>query len=298
MPPRKNLDLNIEVDILTAGSISDVVNAILEFLLFQRNQIPFVYNTYKYYVGLWPEIKGGNDGKMEVVANEEPSTSTLHSYQLERQREQAVQTKEAISAMRTLIKQSFDKNVVRCLRFLFGSTTFTAKEAYTIHIPIDSISRLHSHNQHRILHGRLNQTLISLLTSEDLYNIFSHNLCPTNLYLELEILTEPGVLNEPSTKALLLPKDVGPLPPSCKDIHFYLQHTPYPLIDGGLPLNCCKELEVFENIKHLDISDAQSENYDFSATKEKQSAPTWWETDIYVRGFKEKSVKGLNVWAK
>lgn len=161
MPPTKELNLNIEVDVLTAGSAADVVNSILEFLLFQRNQIPFVYNTYKYYVGLWAdEVEGNANNGIGIYTKSEQAISSLHCYQLERQREQAVRTKETISAMRELIRKSFDKNNVRCLRFLFGPTTFTAKEAYTIHIPIDSISRLHFHNQHRIPHARLNQTLM------------------------------------------------------------------------------------------------------------------------------------------
>lgn len=161
MPPTKQLNLNIEVDVLTAGSAADVVNSILEFLLFQRNQIPFVYNTYKYYVELWTdEVTGNANGGIETCTKSGQSISSLHSYQIERQREQALRTKEAISAMRKLIRKSFDKNNVRSLKFIFGPTTFTAKEAYTIHIPIDAISRLHFHSQHRIPRARLNQTLM------------------------------------------------------------------------------------------------------------------------------------------
>lgn len=301
MPPTKQLNLNIEVDVLTAGSTADVVNSILEFLLFQRNQIPFVYNTYKYYVGLWSdEVEGIANGGIEICPNSTQAVNTLHSYQLERQREQALQTKEAISAMRELIRKSFVSNNVRCLRFLFGPTTFTAKEAYTIHIPTDSISRLHFHNQHRIPNARLNQTLISLLTSEDLYSIFSHNLCPTNLYLELELLCEPGIVKDTCSKAQLLPKDTYQLPPSCKEIHFHLQHTPFPNDNDKVALNCCKEIEVFEGVMCLNINDSDSEkrNSDYTCRRLNQFLPTWWEADILVRGFKEKQIKGLNIWTK
>ncbi|XP_011198792.2 uncharacterized protein LOC105222923 [Bactrocera dorsalis] len=299
MPPTKQLNLNIEVDVLTAGSAADVVNSILEFLLFQRNQIPFVYNTYKYYVGLWTdEVEGTANGKMETCTQSGQYSSGLHFYQLERQREQALRTKEAISAMRELIRKSFDKNNVRSLRFLFGPTTFTAKEAYTIHIPIDSISRLHSHHQHRIPHARLNQTLISLLTSEDLYGIFSHNLCPTNLYLELELLCEEGILRDTCSKTELLPKDIYQLPPSCKDIHFHLQHTPFPISNENESLNCCKEIEVFEGVMSLNINDSENRKSDYGCKKHDQLLPTWWEADVLVQGFKEKPIKGLSIWTK
>ncbi|CAD6993164.1 uncharacterized protein LOC101460575 [Ceratitis capitata] len=299
MPPSKKLDLDIDVDVLTAGSAADIVNSILEFLLFQRNQIPFVYNTYKYYVGLWTDEIEGNttSGGMELSANTGRSTTTLHTYQIEMQRKQALKTKEAISAMRELIRKSFDKNNVRCLRFLFGSTTFTAKEAYTIHIPIDSISRLHFHNQHRIPHARLSQTLISLLTNENLYGIFSHNLCPTNVYLELELLCEPGILKDTCSKERLLPKEVYQLPPSCKDIHFHLQHRPCSIINDKTTVNCCKEIEVFQGVMCLKINDTEHKNCDYNCEKD-TPVPTWWEADVFVRGFKEKPIKGFNIWTK
>lgn len=134
------------------------------------------------------------------------------------------------------------------------------------------------------------------MTSEDLYGIFSHNLCPTNLYLELELLCEPGILKDTCSKTQLLPKDIYQLPPSCKDIHFHLQHTPFPILNDNVTLNCCKEIEVFEGVMCLNIND--SENRDYACKKHDKFLPTWWEADILVRGFKEKPIKGLNIWTK
>lgn len=93
MSLKKQLDLYIEVDVLTAGTTAEVVNAILESLLYQRNQIPFVYKTYRYYVNKWLEQE-------EKQANTDDDLSGIQSFQAQRKKQQATSTKQAISAMR------------------------------------------------------------------------------------------------------------------------------------------------------------------------------------------------------
>ena len=85
--PFKCVEITLDTDILTASSTANVVSKILELLLYQRNQIPFVYNVYQFYVSKWPE-----DGQEEDDCSE-------RNFQLERQRAHARQTSEAISEM-------------------------------------------------------------------------------------------------------------------------------------------------------------------------------------------------------
>lgn len=92
MPIKTNLDLHIEVDVLTTGAVAEVVNGILESLLYQRNQIPFVYKTYRYYVNKWLE----QDGNQSNTNGNDPG---IHSFQMQRKRQLATSTKEAISGM-------------------------------------------------------------------------------------------------------------------------------------------------------------------------------------------------------
>lgn len=88
-PNIKNIDLRLDnVEVLTTGTAAEFVNGILDFLLFQRRQIPFVYKTYKYYVEKWSD---------ENEMNERDSFS---HYQLNQQRSRAKATKESISDMR------------------------------------------------------------------------------------------------------------------------------------------------------------------------------------------------------
>lgn len=90
----KNIELQLQdVAVLTAGIAAEIVNGILDFLLFHRSQIPFVYKTYKYYVEKWDE-----NGK-------ENSKESFQDYQIQKQRSLAKETKEAISNMREVIKE-------------------------------------------------------------------------------------------------------------------------------------------------------------------------------------------------
>lgn len=85
------LDLYVEADVLTAGCCREIVNSIFESLLYQRNQIPFVYKTYRYYVSKWLEDDEKSDlGTMSVGVN----------FHLQRQRDRAKLTQKTISSMK------------------------------------------------------------------------------------------------------------------------------------------------------------------------------------------------------
>lgn len=91
----KNIELQLQdVDVLTAEVAAEIVNGILDFLLFHRSQIPFVYKTYKYYVEKWDEH--------EEIENVKES---FKDYQIQKQRSMAKDTKEAISNMREVMSQ-------------------------------------------------------------------------------------------------------------------------------------------------------------------------------------------------
>lgn len=88
----KNVELQLQdVAVLTAGITAEIVNGILDFLLFHRSQIPFVYKTYKYYVEKWDENEKEN------------AKESFQDYQIQKQRSLAKETKEAISNMREVI---------------------------------------------------------------------------------------------------------------------------------------------------------------------------------------------------
>ncbi|XP_075147252.1 uncharacterized protein LOC142221419 [Haematobia irritans] len=282
------LNLDIDVDVLTVESIAEIVNTILKALLYQRNQIPFVYETYKYYVGNW--LKNGN---------RQENFGEIASFQLQRQRDHATDTYDSINAMKDVINETFKWRTIKTLRFLFGGTVFTPKESYTVHIPCNDIMIDHSSENHRIHPSKLNGILLSLLTNHDLYSIFSQNLNATNLYLELELFDYPSAFAATycSTNRKMFPKDLYIVPSTCKDIHIYLQHKRCANVDYR-QLECCKEIKIFEDIINLSLTEKGRGQADNGSLLVKEEYNTrWWESEIIVRGFKEHSRKGLNIWS-
>ncbi|XP_043652445.1 uncharacterized protein LOC122619526 [Drosophila teissieri] len=277
----KNVDLKLDnIEVLTSGTTAEFVNGILDFLLYQRRQIPFVYKTYKYYVEKWSEA---NESEKS-----EDQESFAH-YQRNQQRSKAKATKESISDMREIIRQAFRSSEVKSLRFLFGNNTFMPSEVYTLHIPHDSISRDHYCEHHALPEGRINQALLRLLTCEELYTLFSTELNATNVFLEMELLTDTGGLQESHCDSVnLIPKHVfSKVPRSCKNIHLHLLHC-----SENTPneLRCCKELDIYQDLGLLNLDKSGA---DVSKTSEEQDflkaaneASGWWQAEVIVRGFR------------
>ncbi|KAH8392631.1 hypothetical protein KR200_003762 [Drosophila serrata] len=282
----KNIDIKLDtVDVLTTGTAAEFVNGILDFLLFQRRQIPFVYKTYKYYVEKWSDAEEfGQTADQGSFAN----------YQLSQQRSKAKATKESISDMRELIRQAFRTSDVKSLRFLFGTNTFMPSEAYTLHIPHDSISRSHHGEHHALPQGRINQALLRLLTCEDLYTLFSTELNATNVFLELELLT-PSETRQDAIN--IIPKPVlSCLPRSCKNIHLHLLHSSEnPLAE----LRCCQQMEIFEDLDLLKLAKPEGDCSRTSAYAEPSSKESsgWWQSGVIVRGFRtQPNQKAGDLW--
>ncbi|KAH8268087.1 hypothetical protein KR018_012672 [Drosophila ironensis] len=289
----KNVDLQLgHIDVLTSGTAAEFVNGILDFLLYQRQQIPFVYKTYKFIVEGWSD---------KEEAREQGS---FKDYQLNQQRSKAKATKEAISDMREVmswipaniyifttrhslqvIRQAFKTSQVKSLRFLFGHNTFMPSEAYTLHIPHASISRHHFGEHHALPEGRVNQALLRLLTCEELYALFSTDLVATNVFLELELLKE-----DQSSTGHWTPKEVlSQLPRSCKNVHLHLLHE-----NKGNPtsLRCCKELDVYKDLGLTKLDESQEEGV------KSQENTGWWQAEVIVRGFRAPAnEKAHSLWS-
>ncbi|XP_061391764.1 uncharacterized protein LOC133327215 [Musca vetustissima] len=291
MSCRVEFDLPVEVDVLTTGTVAEVVNAVLESLLYQRNQIPFVYKTYRYYVNKWTddEEKHKDMEAMDSVTN----------FQVQRQRNLAKSTKDSICAMRETIAETFERTAIKSIRFLFGGTSFTPKESYTIHIPTKNVSTSHAWQQHRMGAHKLNETLISLLTNESLYSIFSQQLSPTNVYLEFELFDLPMTLSNTTTytKSNIFPREFSTTPSSCKDIQIHLVHK-RKSDTGNQILKCCKDMQIFEDDSspYLENNVTSLANCKNNMRANDMENTGWWESEIIVRGFKEQSIKGFSMW--
>ncbi|SPP82770.1 uncharacterized protein LOC117585493 [Drosophila guanche] len=278
----KNIDLRLDnVAVLTTGTAAEFVNGILDFLLYQRSQIPFVYKMYKHCIDKWEDEEDTN--QQESFAN----------YQVNQQRTKARATRQSISDMREIIRQAFKSAKVKSLRFIFGSNTFLPTEVYTLHIPHAAVTRDHYHENHALSEDSIRQALLRLLTCEELYTIFSTQLNATNVFLELELLTA----NEPGLHTSLVPKAVAShLPRSCKNVHLHLLHA-----SDNTPaeVRCCQELAIYRDLglMQLDSSDEDgSKQLECVETIEESCG--WWQSDVIVRGFKAPpNQKTCDLWS-
>lgn len=139
----------------------------------------------------------------------------------------------------------------------------------------------------------------SLLTNESLYSIFSQNLSPTNVYLEFELFDNPMTSTRSSqdSKSNMYPKEFSAIPSSCKDIQINLIHKRKPESENMI-FKCCKDLHIFEdNISpYLKNSTSPSGFYGGKKSNFFNQDVGWWESEVIVRGFKEQSIKGQNIW--
>ncbi|XP_017084224.1 uncharacterized protein LOC108116713 [Drosophila eugracilis] len=286
----KNVDLKLDnIEVLTTGTAAEFVNGILDFLLFQRRQIPFVYKTYKYYVDKWSDAED---------SRESADQNSFAHYQLNVQRSKAKATKQSISDMRELIRQAFRTSAVKSLRFLFGNNTFMPSEAYTLHIPHGSISRNHYYEHHALPEGRINQALLRLLTCEELYTLFSTELNATNVFLEMELLADSKKTEVSDGESVnLTPKVVlSQLPRSCKNIHLHLLHcSENPMTE----LRCCKEMSIYQDLGLLNLNKSEDDGSRTNDTLEIAiESSGWWQAEVIVRGFRvPPNQKSSDLWS-
>lgn len=81
-----NVDINLGNDFVTNQTAVNVLLSIAKFLLFNRNQIPFVYETFHFMTKKLEKAKTMQNGKNAIC------NSFVRSYAMERQRDIAIQT--------------------------------------------------------------------------------------------------------------------------------------------------------------------------------------------------------------
>lgn len=81
-----NVDINLGDDFVTKKAAVNVLLSIAKFLLFNRNQIPFVYETFHFMTKKLEKAKSMQNGQNAI------GNSLVGSYAMERQRDTAIQT--------------------------------------------------------------------------------------------------------------------------------------------------------------------------------------------------------------
>lgn len=81
-----NVDINLGSDFVTNETAVNMLLSIAKFLLFNRNQIPFVYETFYYMTKKLETAKSMQNGENAIC------NSFVRSYTMDRQRDIAIQT--------------------------------------------------------------------------------------------------------------------------------------------------------------------------------------------------------------
>lgn len=87
------VNLNLENTIITHETAAIISVSILDFLLFNRNQIPFVYEMFENMVNMLEKLKPTN-------------TVDVRNYAIERQRDVAISTRNKINEIRQVSKMN------------------------------------------------------------------------------------------------------------------------------------------------------------------------------------------------
>ncbi|XP_058833331.1 uncharacterized protein LOC131691147 [Topomyia yanbarensis] len=283
------VDITLNLDVNTYETCSRMVQTVIEVLLFQRNQIPFCFQVFRMIV---KKISNGSED------NGEPSE--WNNYQLNKQRETASKSLETVNQLfeelSTAIQQSRQK-----FQFLvlFGSTVYTAKEAFVINVP--GINRNHYPQYHRnALEGSLNQLKMKLTLADNIH-CKPKVTRPTNMFLLISAKTSESTQDTMKDNELNL--DNGQLiegytlPSKCHKYVINLANA------NGTQLHCCKEMEVFRDLTlNLEIDDACVESLrearisESSEKSENYTRAMWYQIGNGFKGYKNVSVKGKSVW--
>lgn len=151
-----NVDIDLGDDFVTQKSAASLLLSIAKFLLFNRNQIPFVYETFHFMTKKLESARSTCD-------ENGVSNTFVKNYAIERQRDIAIQTYRKFNEIsdvswmkfiafhcwltywkRLILKvilESFEKNEMEQAIIIFGATTFTSKEAFIVNLP--TVSRNH-----------------------------------------------------------------------------------------------------------------------------------------------------------
>lgn len=135
----------------------------------------------------------------------------------------------------------------------------------------------------------------SILTSQKLYEIES-KLNTTNMF----VLLNPKMKSTDSNDSFQLIEDFR-LPRSCKTVVLHLKNVS----DDATRTNCCENLVVYDDLltdyENLKVTDDKFESLsanDVDETTDSSdiNSTNWYNSTVFVRGFKDVMVKGKSIW--
>ncbi|XP_055588684.1 uncharacterized protein LOC129741012 [Uranotaenia lowii] len=284
------LEIPLHLDVVTSESCSRILQVIIENLLYQRNQIPFAYETFRTLITKMTDQESQDDNE----------TMSWNNYQLIKQRDLAKKSLQNIKDVFTNSTQLIEQvHQILQMKFIFGSTIYTAKEIFTIKMP--KIDRNHYPQHHRQrLEAALKILAMQLTLCEKLQANGSRITGPTNAFVMVGMSGEPGswVSSEDVERTWHLVEDYKS-PVNCRKYLIQIKN-----ISTANDSLCCKEMKVFsEQIEQLSL-EGSAKNNSFPTDDNNQEngddAPkdnlVWYQLDGCLKGYKEYVIKGKTIW--
>lgn len=269
--PTLNIALKIEVN--TEETCSRMVQAVIEILLFQRSQIPFCYDVFKSIVR-----------KISGHTRESAKLSEWKNYQLSKKQTIAQKTTENIEILFKQLSVAVQKGIPDAqFMILFGSTVYTAKEAFVLNVP--KINRNHYPQYHRhSIETILKQLTMRITVAEELHDD-PKVTGPTNTFLLIghdSDYSEELLMGEDDTWQLM---DEYRLPLNCKKYVINLD------IESAntTNLHCCKEMQIFNDVEDLTIEQMGTSLHEKNKTVGYQSGElgkVWFQIGNSLKGLK------------
>ncbi|XP_039428991.1 uncharacterized protein LOC120412552 [Culex pipiens pallens] len=269
------MDVPLSVDVVTGETCSRAVQKVIEVLLYQRNQIPFCYDTFRTIVAKFVKKEATQEG-------EDPDWK---DYRLVKQRDAAVDTLDRI---RQLFKElptvtSQGSSVL----LLFGSTVYTAKEAFQVNLP--PVNPDHHADLHRpALETALKQLAMALTLSEELQTGSERITGPTRMFLLVNRVETESEVPCPSWQRM----EEFRLPASCRRHVINLFQNSRDV----RRLTCCKEMPIYEEEGDVEIGQEAMEVEEEGEEEPEELALAWYQIGEGLKGYKDAEVKGKLIW--
>ncbi|XP_058464801.1 uncharacterized protein LOC131438661 [Malaya genurostris] len=268
---RKNmittLDINLNIDVNTVETCSRMVQTVIKVLLFQRCQIPFCFEVFQSIVK-----------KIPSSPVESPDENPAYNnFQIRRQCNAASKLLESISHLFEELSVAI-KESQQTLQFmvLFGTTVYTAKEAFLINVP--KINR----NHHRNSSEAALKQLAMKLTLADEIQLKPKVKGTTNTFLLI------GMNSSESFKNSTLRADLD------SDTWHLLEEYEVPQKCPTLVINLTRQMDSMEI--YCDMTSKLN-----IGNSSKEVVPVcdkvmWYKIGNGLKGFKDVLIKGKSVW--
>ncbi|XP_031633330.1 uncharacterized protein LOC116347065 [Contarinia nasturtii] len=208
-----DINVNIGNAVFTKQVAAKVCMALVEFLLINKNQIPFPVVSFQQIINRINNVE--HDENSDVK-----KPNLVGKYKAERKRNKAMETYNMYNQLNEIMISTFEKCDIHQAIILFGQTKFTTKECFVINFPESDVvhsSVTVSTNQSEIVR----KIIMSILGSADFFNKHGNILRQTNMHLLLKLKdgsSAPCMTNFQIQNYLRLPH-------KCRTTHFNIQNN-------------------------------------------------------------------------